>query len=74
MKITVNKWSIVSGDYILTHKGFKLINAIKHATIRLFNFPTQAMEWYRKSNYVTDVKFKKVKITYELLNEMLDNA
>ena len=59
-----------NGNRIFTHKGFRRIDKLNNNTIRLFDYITNAKEYLEKhvAYYKQiEIEFKKVKITYEVI-------
>ena len=63
----------VCDDRVLTHKGFKKFDRIRNSTIRLFNNPCSLQKYLDEkpfsNKYRFDVVAKKIKVTYEEVEE-----
>ena len=71
------KYIVFSKDEkrVLSHNGFKAVNDNKGYTIKLFNSIADAKDYItgHRLYYKVEVKYKRVKVTYEILKGAIDN-
>jgi hypothetical protein len=63
------KYIVANSERILTYKGFKHLDKINQSTIRLFNSVSDARLFLDKhvTYYRLPVEFKKVRVSYEVI-------
>ena len=71
------KYIVFSKDEkrVLSHNGFKAVSDNKDYTIKLFNSKADAKEYItgHRLYYKVEVKYKRIKVTYEILKGAIDN-